>query len=239
MAKERMINTKFWDDNYIVTLDPIEKLLYLYFLTNSLTNICGIYEIQLRRVAYDTGIDKDMVQKVLDRFSKDNKIHFIDGWLAIKNFTKHQKDNPKVKKGIEIGLESVPKVILEKLKIDYDRLSHSNSNSNPKIELPIWLNKEKWNEWVKYLTEKKKKKPTESTLKLHIKKLSKNITGHIGMIDKAIECGWSSVFLPDVTTPFKSRKPSVYQEPNTSKEDNERSRFLADQAKKLSEKIKI
>ena len=56
-----MVNTKFWDDTYIVTLDPIEKLLYLYFLTNPLTNICGIYEIQLRRVAFDTGIDKEVV----------------------------------------------------------------------------------------------------------------------------------------------------------------------------------
>lgn len=151
MAKERMVNTKFWDDSYIVTLDPVEKLLYLYFLTNPLTNICGVYEIQLRRVAFDTGIDKDMVQKIIDRFSRDNKIHYIDGWLVVQNFIKHQKNNPKVQKGIVIGLEQVPEHVLSfinkekghslsKPMIDNDRLSHSNSNSNSNSNLNSNIN---------------------------------------------------------------------------------------------------
>lgn len=130
MAKERMVNTKFWDDTYIVNLDPIEKLLFLYFITNPLTNISGVYEIQLRRIAFDTGIDKDMVQKIIERFSRDNKIFYEEGWVGIKNFAKHQKNNPKIKKGIEIGLNSAPKIILDRLSIDYQGLSHSNSNYN-------------------------------------------------------------------------------------------------------------
>jgi|GEM_PF-2968087 len=65
------------------------------------------------------------------------------------------------------------------------------------IDLPFGINKKKWEEWVSYLTEKKRKKPTNRTLKLHLGKLSKNITGHIEMIDRAIDRGWSSVFLPE------------------------------------------
>ena len=34
MAKQRYINTKFWRDSYIEDLDPIEKLLFLYLLSN-------------------------------------------------------------------------------------------------------------------------------------------------------------------------------------------------------------
>ena len=34
MSKKRWINTKFWDDEYITELESIEKLLFLYFLTN-------------------------------------------------------------------------------------------------------------------------------------------------------------------------------------------------------------
>ena len=41
--KQRYINTKFWDDNYVIQLDPSEKLMFIYFITNPLTNICGIY----------------------------------------------------------------------------------------------------------------------------------------------------------------------------------------------------
>src|SRR3990167_9698107 len=115
MAKIRYINTRFWDDNYTSNLDPIEKLLFLYFLTNTSTNICGIYEIPLKKVAMDTGIEKDMVAKVMERFTKEQKIFYVNGWVGIKNFIKHQSLNPKVKLGIKIGLEAIPKDILDNM----------------------------------------------------------------------------------------------------------------------------
>ena len=77
MAKQRMINTKIWSDNYFEELDPTEKLLFLYFLTNIYTNICGIYEIPLKIIAVETGIDKEMVKKILQRFESDKKIFYI------------------------------------------------------------------------------------------------------------------------------------------------------------------
>lgn len=116
MAKKRFINTKFWDDPYIVDLDPLEKLLFLYFLTNPLTDICGIYEIQLRRVAFDTGIDKEMILKIIDRFSQNKKVYYLDGWIYVKNFSKHQSVNDSIQKGIVRSLETVPKEILSKIK---------------------------------------------------------------------------------------------------------------------------
>ena len=128
-----MINTRFWIDDYIANLDPIEKLLFLYFLTNPATDICGIYELPLKNIALDTGIDKEMVVKMLERFSKDGKIFYKNGWVAIKNFAKHQAMNPKVQKGIEIGLSKAPKEILDSLSIAYDSLSHSNSNLNSNL----------------------------------------------------------------------------------------------------------
>ena len=41
--KHRYIKTKFWDDSYIIELNPHEKLLFLYLITNPLTNIAGVY----------------------------------------------------------------------------------------------------------------------------------------------------------------------------------------------------
>ena len=122
MSKQRYIDTKFWDDNYIVERDPIEKLLYLYLLTNTLTNILGIYEISLRRIAFDTGIDKDMVIKILERFEKDYKIKYSDGYVVIKNFVKHQSNNPKINKGIELLLKETPVNLIKWVDIDFDRL---------------------------------------------------------------------------------------------------------------------
>lgn len=111
-----MINTKFWSDTYIANIDPLEKLLFLYFITNSYTNICGIYEIPIKQIALDTGIDKENLEKVfLPRFAKAKKIYYINGWVYIKNFLKHQKASGNVKLGIENGLKEVPSEIMAKI----------------------------------------------------------------------------------------------------------------------------
>lgn len=130
MAKFRMVNTRFWVDDYIANLDPIEKLLFLYFLTNPYTDICGVYEVPVKHIALETGLDKEMVLKIISRFEKDNRVYYESGWVAVVNFVKHQAKNPKVERGIEIGLSKAPKALLARLGIAYDSLSHSNSNSN-------------------------------------------------------------------------------------------------------------
>jgi hypothetical protein len=123
MSKKRYVDTKFWDDNYIIEKDPIEKLLFLYLLTNTLTNIIGIYEISTNRIAFDTGIDREMVDKILKRFEEDDKIKYENGWVAIKNFTKHQLNNPKINAGIEALSREVPKDLIRWANIDRNRLS--------------------------------------------------------------------------------------------------------------------
>jgi len=137
MSKERYLNTKFWDDNYIINLDPVEKLLFIYFLTNPLTNIIGIYEISIRRIAFDTGIDQDMVLKILERFERDNRIKYSQGYIVIKNFTKHQKNNPKINQGIAALIKEISKELIDWVAIDYDRLSkplnYINTNTNTNL----------------------------------------------------------------------------------------------------------
>jgi len=139
MSKTRMINTRFWDDDYASNLDPIEKLLFLYFLTNTSTNISGIYEIPIKKIAVETGIDKEMVLKVLARFTRDGKIFYYNGWVGIKNFIKHQNQrSPQVQKGIEAELTNISKDILENMvRYGYpiDTLSHLNLNLNTNSNL--------------------------------------------------------------------------------------------------------
>jgi len=133
-----MVNTRFWDDEYIMELDPIEKLMFLYLLTNPLTDICGAYQITLKRIAFDTGIDKEMILKIFGRFATAGKIVYRDGWVFICNFAKHQSNNPKVELGIARSLSHCP----DWIKIAYDSLSKGvapnfnlNSNFNPNSDL--------------------------------------------------------------------------------------------------------
>lgn len=112
MSNKRMIDTKFWDDSYISNLDPIEKLLFLYFLTNPITNLIGVYEISLKRIGFDTGLDKEMVQKILNRFTKDKKIYYFESYIIIRNFIKHQINSSKdIQKGIKRTFESLPETV--------------------------------------------------------------------------------------------------------------------------------
>ena len=142
MAKQRIVNTKFWDDSYITRLTPTEKLLFLYLITNPLTNISGVYELPLKRVAFDTGISPDRADAIFQKLEKDGKLIIADGWVGIVNFIKHQSLNPKIKQGMLSELKRAPKSITERLSIDYqalcqasDSLSHSNSNldTNPNL----------------------------------------------------------------------------------------------------------
>lgn len=137
MAKLRSINTKFWDDRYVMQLTPNAKLLYLYYLTNALTNISGVYEISLERMEFDTKIGEKSITEILEKFKTDKKVTYKDGWLVIHNFIKNQSLNPKIIAGIKISLANAPNwtktlIKLDRLYIDYDRPSQSNSNLNPK-----------------------------------------------------------------------------------------------------------
>lgn len=61
------------------------------------------------------------------------------------------------------------------------------------FELPEWLNKEAWNEWVAYRKEQGKKL-TERSVKLQIKKLSEDINNHVAIIEQSIRNGWTGLF---------------------------------------------
>ncbi len=144
--KQRYINTRFWNDSYVSELDPIEKLLFIYCLTNGHTNISGIYEIPLKVLAVETGIDVSMLAKILPRLK--DKVRYVNGRMVIKNFIKHQEtDSPNVRVGIlnclkELDLDFLktivkqgyyllPKHYADTLCIPYiEGRDYSNSNSN-------------------------------------------------------------------------------------------------------------
>lgn len=89
MAKTRMISTDFWSDTWVDSLDPIEKLIYIYCFSNDKSSWCWATEIPIKKIAYETGIDRDMVRKILTRFSNEWRIIYYWWYLILKNFLKH------------------------------------------------------------------------------------------------------------------------------------------------------
>ncbi len=142
VAKQRIVNTKFWDDSYIAGLASTEKLLFLYLITNPLTNISGVYELPVKRVVFDTRIGADKIDATFKKFQADGKLVVADGWVGIVNFIKYQTPNPKIRQGVLAELKRAPKSITDRLSIDYQALcigsdspSHLNSNLNTNSNL--------------------------------------------------------------------------------------------------------
>ena len=110
MSTQRYISTSFWDDEWIQTLDPSEKLLYLYYMTNPLTNIAGVYKVTERRVSFDTGFTSSTIQHIMAKFEKVGKVFRHGEWIILPTWAKHQKvsDRDNIRKGIDAILKALP-----------------------------------------------------------------------------------------------------------------------------------
>lgn len=144
MAKERRLNTKLWSDSWVRTINPLDRYLFIYLLTNEHTDLCGIYELPLDTLAHETGIKENDLQS--SYFPKlKPKVYYYESWVIIPNFVKHQNiENEKIIAGIKRSLALIPKKILDKA-IGYgypmDRLSHLDSDLdldlNSKVETNV------------------------------------------------------------------------------------------------------
>lgn len=142
-----MINTRFWSDNFVAHLRPQERYLFLYFLTNEHTNISGIYELAMRTIVFETRLSKEKVIASLHKLQ--GKVCYINGWVYIKNFQKHQTtSSEKVQAGIRAEMAKVPKEIREKID-GMDTLSdpiiYLDSDSNQYSDSPNRSEDSEWN----------------------------------------------------------------------------------------------
>jgi 5-methylcytosine-specific restriction endonuclease McrA len=119
MATRRYLSTSFWDDQWIQNLSPQGKLLYLYLLTNPLTNISGVYKISLKRICFDIGFDMNTVKQYLQLFENEQKAFCIGEYIAIPAWPKHQswKEKVRIRDGILSELQELPEDVLASLEV--------------------------------------------------------------------------------------------------------------------------
>ncbi len=112
--KTRMIYTRFWHDNYISKLNPKEKLLFIYLITNEKVNICGIYELPDKYIKFDLGLRQIELDKIKQKFMENGKFLFIDGWVKILNYERYNRFlGEKNEKAKENELALIPVKIRE------------------------------------------------------------------------------------------------------------------------------
>jgi hypothetical protein len=148
--KFRYFNTRTWRDDWFVDLTKDERMLWCYLLTSPNTNLAGVYKLSFREIQFDTLLDARDIKRIFnDVFEPAGKAFYVDGYVVIKNWLKHQKFNNNHYLGVEKILKTIPEKLLCRLSdIDdpcymaIDRLSiaygmpidghgdYSNSNSN-------------------------------------------------------------------------------------------------------------
>lgn len=109
MADFRQVHCKTWRDDWFSELPTDAKLLWLYLITNQATSVSGIYQLPVKFIAFETGLEKDRILQILDTFKSDGKIDFDDSVIWVKKFRDYQatKSN-KVEKRIMLDFNSLP-----------------------------------------------------------------------------------------------------------------------------------
>jgi hypothetical protein len=118
---QRFISTSFWDDSWVQELSAEGKLLYMYLLTNPLTNIAGVYKITIRRISFDTGMTLDAIKALMAEFEQAGKAAFVSEYIILPNWPKHQKLSVS---GVRAGLERILKSLPAELLPVLQRLSY-------------------------------------------------------------------------------------------------------------------
>jgi len=115
MGKQRYISTSFWDDEWVQEATKLQKLFYLYLLSNPLTNIAGIYQITNRRISFDTGFSSKEILDMWEFFEQEKKVYRRGEWLIIPSWPKHQRvsERDNCRKGIDAVLLELPEEIWE------------------------------------------------------------------------------------------------------------------------------
>lgn len=128
MAIYRQLHTTFWKDDFIGECSQIEKLFYLYLISNDKTTQSGAYEFSYRYAQFELGISKEEVDRLLDFFVSKGKIRFnkqhnevlLINWLKY-NSAKSPKVAPVIDKELD-NLKTVEfksEVVMNCMKLDY------------------------------------------------------------------------------------------------------------------------
>jgi len=116
MPGYRQAHSRMWSDDWFSELKPEFKLLFFYLFTNERASVSGLYELSLRVIAFETGLEKQVILEGFAAFELANKVYYDEkrSVVFVRNMLKYQSSSsPKVAKRIEADLKSVPECALK------------------------------------------------------------------------------------------------------------------------------
>lgn len=109
MANYRQIHVQIWKDQWFLDLPPDFKLLFIYLFSNERTSVAGIYDLALRVIEFETGLEMETIQAGLVEFARAGKAYYESGIVWVVNLRKYNATNSvKVRTRIQQDLLALP-----------------------------------------------------------------------------------------------------------------------------------
>ena len=106
----RMIDTNIWEDATVEELPTMAKLLWVYVLTSPRGNLAGCFELTMRRVSIDTGMDAGQARDAMRELCDAGLVSYSEATseVLVRNWFKHNWSNsPKLLKPLAEAIHEV------------------------------------------------------------------------------------------------------------------------------------
>ncbi|WP_163195547.1 hypothetical protein [Clostridium thermarum] len=110
MSIKKQIQEKFWQNDFVLGLQPEERYFYMYLITNTMTSYCGIYKFNIKLAELETGLSPEVIERHLKTFETYGKLILSKTTkeIMIVNWFKHNfKANKKTIGAINRELKDV------------------------------------------------------------------------------------------------------------------------------------
>lgn len=125
MSNYRQIHTRMWaSDTWFSSLNSEFKLLFIYLFSNERASACGLYELPLRIISFETGLRREQVVEGFEIFAKADKAKYDPetGVVWIRNMFKFQAStSPRLAARIEADIKAAPDCDLKSEALRYLR----------------------------------------------------------------------------------------------------------------------
>lgn len=117
---QRSFDDAFWGDDFVQSLEPESKLLFVYLWTNKSCNAAGLYQITIKSITFETGLPSERLKSIFSSLESKVKWYPEQNIVWVKNFVKHQSKSPQFLIAVAKCLNSFNNVIIKEF-LEYNK----------------------------------------------------------------------------------------------------------------------
>ena len=108
--KTRIIQTRFWEDDTVLSVSKDARMLWIYLLTNDRLGMTNYAKIPDLFIQHYLGFTSNELAKAKVELIKTGKILFRGDWIFIKNLERENKykNSPKLEKPYKEEISHIP-----------------------------------------------------------------------------------------------------------------------------------